>query len=266
MTLPVSVDFREEAAEFYVFLKTLTAEDWQAPTLFMDWTPWDVLAHLHYFDEVSLHSAEGEEAFASRRKTLMDAVGEGVSTTQLQREALGHLDAPALLEAWKHTCDELSAKLGECSPKSRLPWFGPDMGASMFTTARYMETWAHAQEIYDLKKVKRKHTDRVRNIVAIGARTFGWTFVNRGLEPPGPAPHLVLTSPSGEVWSYNEPSDEERIEGTAVDFCFTVTQVRNVRDTGLVVTGEVASQWMEVAQCFAGAPVDPPAPGYRVGA
>ena len=272
MTLPISIDFREEAAELYDFLKTLTPEDWGTQTLFMDWTPWDVVAHLHYFDQVSLYSAEGEEAFAGRRTELMESVGSGLSTKELQLKALGHLSSAELLEVWKTACDELSAKLGELSPKARLPWFGPDMGASMFTTARYMETWAHAQEIYDLKKVARTHSDRIQNIVAIGVKTFGWTFVNRKIEVPGPPPYLRLTAPSGAVWEYNAPegidpaSISDRVEGDAVDFCLAVTQVRNVQDTNLVVVGEVATQWMAIAQCFAGAPTDPPAPGYRMGA
>jgi hypothetical protein len=42
-----------------------------------------------------------------------------------------------------------------------------------------------------------------------------------------------------------------------------VTQVRNVSDTALEVTGEVATRWMSIAQCFAGGPVDPPKPGQR---
>ncbi len=266
MTLPVSLDLRDEAVELYAFWRTLTPEDWETPTLFMDWTPWDVVAHLHYFDEVSLHAAEGEEAFASRRKQLMDSVAGGMTTKALQRRDLGHLGPVELLERWKQTCDALAVKLGELDAKTRLPWFGPDMGAQMFTTARFMETWAHAQEIYDLKRVPRVHTDRIRNIVAIGVRTFGWTFVNRKREIPGPPPYLRLTAPSGAIWEYNEPSELERIEGDAVDFCFAVTQVRNVRDTGLTVVGEVATQWMEIAQCFAGPPADPPAPGFRVGA
>jgi hypothetical protein len=29
------------------------------------------------------------------------------------------------------------------------------------------------------------------------------------------------------------------------------------------VTGPVATQWMSIAQCFAGGAVDPPAPGTR---
>lgn len=266
MTLRVSIDLREEAAEFYAFLKTLAPSDWQTRTLFMDWTPWDVVAHLHYFDEVSLHAAEGEQAFAARRKDLLASTAGGMTTQALQRRDLGRYDAPELLERWKATCDELAAKLGELDPKARLPWFGPDMGAQMFTTARYMETWAHAQEVYDLKRVRRVHSDRIRNIVAIGVRTYGWTFANRKQEIPGPPPYLRLTSPSGALWQYNDPSDSDRIEGDALDFCLTVTQVRNVRDTGLTVVGPVANQWMDIAQCFAGAPIDPPKPGFRLGA
>jgi uncharacterized protein (TIGR03084 family) len=264
MTLQVSIDLRDEAEEFYAFLKTLTPKDWETQTLFMDWTPWDVVAHLHYSDEISLHAAEGEDAFASRRKDFLDSVVGGMTMKALQRRELGQYDSTALLERWKTTCDVLSARLGALDPKARLPWFGPDMGAQMFTTARYMETWAHAQEIYDLKKVQRRHSDRIRNIVAIGVRTYGWTFVNRKMQIPGPPPYLRLTSPSGEVWEYNEPDDAERIEGDAVDFCLTVTQVRNVKDTSLSVVGEIANQWMGLAQCFAGAPVDPPERGYRL--
>jgi len=263
MTLQVSIDFRDEVAELYAFLETLTPADWQTQTLFMDWTPWDVVAHLHYSNEVSLHAAEGVEAFAVRRKTLLDSVTAGMTNKLLARRDFGQYGAPELLERWKTTSDELSAKLGRLDAKARLPWFGPDMGAQMFTTARYMETWAHAQEIYDLKRVTRKHSDRIRNIVAIGVRTYGWTFVNRKREIPGPAPYVRLTAPSGELWEYNDPSTVERIEGDALDFCLTVTQVRNVSDTGLSVVGDVANQWMQIAQCFAGVPADPPKPGVR---
>ena len=265
MTLQICEDLRAETDELYAFLKTLDEKDWETPTLFMDWTPWDIVAHLHYFDEVSLASLAGKDEFAASQKALMEGMKAGLSGQQQAKRALGEYDAPTLLERWKSFDDDMASKLGESDPKRRLPWFGPDMGVSMFTTARYMETWSHAQAIYDLKKVERKHTDRIKNIVAIGVKTFGWTFVNRKLEVPGPAPYVRLTAPSGEIWEYNDPSESERVEGTAVDFCLTVTQVRNVEDTDLRVVGDVASQWMEIAQCFAGGPVDPPKPGYRLG-
>jgi uncharacterized protein (TIGR03084 family) len=265
MTLQICEDLRAETDELYAFLKTLDEKDWETPTLFMDWTPWDIVAHLHYFDEVSLASLAGKDEFAASQKALMEGMKAGLSGQQQAKRALGEYDAPTLLERWKSFDDDMASKLGESDPKRRLPWFGPDMGVSMFTTARYMETWSHAQAIYDLKKVERQHTDRIKNIVAIGVKTFGWTFVNRKREVPGPAPYVRLTAPSGEIWEYNDPSDTERIEGTAVDFCLAVTQVRNVKDTDLRVSGDVAGQWMEIAQCFAGGPIDPPKPGYRLG-
>jgi uncharacterized protein (TIGR03084 family) len=76
---------------------------------------------------------------------------------------------------------------------------------------------------------------------------------------------LRLTAPSGELWEYNDPSEDERVEGRALDFCLVVTQVRNVKDTDLSVVGDIAKRWMDIAQCFAGPPVDPPVPGYRTG-
>ena len=68
----------------------------------------------------------------------------------------------------------------------------------------------------------------VRNIATIGMKTFGWTFVNRGLEVPGPPPYVRLVAPSGEVWEWNDPSESESVRGDALAFCQVVTQVRNI--------------------------------------
>ena len=95
-------------------------------------------------------------------------------------------------------------------------------------------------------------------------KTFGWTFVNRGQQPPGPAPYVELTAPSGDVWSFNEYSEESFVEGSAVEFCHVVTQGRHIQDVNLTVCGDVAHEWMAVAQCFAGPPENPPEPGSRL--
>ncbi|MEE8557360.1 MAG: TIGR03084 family protein, partial [Myxococcota bacterium] len=103
----------------------------------------------------------------------------------------------------------------------------------------------------------------IKNIAVIGVKTFGWTFVNRGLDVPGDVPYVRLIAPSGAAWEWNEPSKENRVEGLATEFCHVVTQGRNVADTALRVVGETAGRWMAIAQCFAGAPNDPPKPGAR---
>ena len=76
-------------------------------------------------------------------------------------------------------------------------------------------------------------------------------------------PFLSLTAPSGTVWTHGTEQAGERIEGLAEEFCQIVTQTRNIADTGLRVTGPVATDWMAKAQCFAGPPCDPPPPGTR---
>ena len=63
---------------------------------------------------------------------------------------------------------------------------------------------------------------------------------------------MHLTAPSGEVWEFNEPNDDDYIRGSAVDFCRTVTQVRNVADTELEVVGRVANEWNADCAVFRG--------------
>lgn len=263
--LQESLDLRAEADALHTFLLTLVEADWQRHTTFKNWTPWDVVAHLHFFDEFSLAALAGIDAFSERQKAFMEVVGAGKRNTEIARERYGPLPPGELLARWLRTSHELAEQLGARDPKQRLPWFGPDMGVRMFTTARYMETWAHGQAVYDLMRAEREHSDRIRNIAVIGVRTFAWTFQNRGLEPPGPPPYLRLVAPSGATWEWNTPSETEYIKGDALDFCQVVTQVRNIADTRLEVAGPVATRWMSIAQCFAGGPEDPPAPGARLG-
>jgi len=261
--LQESVDLLAEAEELHDFLRTLDDADWSRETGFQSWTPWDVVAHLHFFDLVSLLSLAGDDAFIARRGELIDRMTKGETNRQIARRELGGMSSLELLARWRTTCCDMATQLGASAPDRRLRWFGPDMGVRMFTTARLMETWAHGQEIYDLKRTHRKPSDRIRHICVIGVRTFAWTFVGRRLEVPGPPPHVRLSAPSGAIWEWNEKSASGSIEGDALDFCQVVTQVRNVADTALEVKGEVATRWLSIAQCFAGPPVDPPKPGQR---
>ncbi|MCZ6462735.1 MAG: TIGR03084 family metal-binding protein [Proteobacteria bacterium] len=263
--LQESQDLIAEADELHAFLHTLADEDWGRPTGFLRWTPWDVVSHLHYFDRVSLVALEGEDAFAGRRDQLLRDIGSGLSNAEIARREFGDLAPAELLQTWRETCRDMATQLGTSDAKRRLPWYGPDMGVRMFTTARLMETWAHGQEIYDLMRVQRKPTDRLLHIATIGVKTFAWTFVNRGLEVPGPPPYVRLVAPSSAIWEWNEPSETECVRGDALDFCHVVTQGRNVADTALDAVGDVAHRWMSIAQCFAGGPADPPKAGERTG-
>jgi uncharacterized protein (TIGR03084 family) len=255
--------FQAEVEELDALLETLRPGDWAQATPFKGWTPWDVLAHLHWTDAQAMLALTDVAAFRDAGRVLREATGAGRSLMDYTRDQLAGVDAVELRQRWSRVAGALCEALEQSDPTARLPWYGPDMGTRMFATARQMETWAHAQDIYDLLGRERVYDDRLENIAVIGIKTFAWTFVNRGLEVPERKPFVRLTAPSGAIWTYHAESVDERIEGTAADFCHVVTQGRHVEDTGLRVSGPVARQWMSIAQCFAGGAADPPAPGAR---
>ena len=250
-----ATDLLEEGSELKQVLDELSPGDWSRATPFKNWTINQVVQHLHGADKMAvlaLTDAAGFEAARSDPKI--------VQATMNPTEEGGKL-----LKTWWSYFTEMCDQLGSSDPKRRVPWFGPDMGVMMFTTARQMETWSHGQDIFDLFGKPRVHTARIKNIVVIGVKTYNWTFANRGVEVPGPAPYIRLTAPDNKtVWTFNEPSEDNKIDGAAVEFCHVVTQGRNIEDVNLSVTGGPATRWMEIAQCFAGPPEDPPAPGSRL--
>ena len=126
-----------------------------------------------------------------------------------------------------------------------------------------MEARSHTRAIYDLLSEDRVDRDRIKNICVMDINTFEWTFINRDEPVPENKPYVSLTAPSGNLWEWNDASDTNRIEGPAEGFCQVVPQTRNIADTDLTVIGDVANLWMAVAQCFAGPPQIPPAPGTR---
>ena len=266
--LQQAVDFREESAALHALLAPLDEAALARPTLFKAWTVDDVIGHLHVFNEAAALSLTDRDGFAAMSADLQRRRDAGASLREATTDLLDGLAGRALLAAWHAGCAQTAACFAEAEPKARVPWYGPEMSVLSSITARLMETWAHGQAVYDMLGVVRTDADRIRNIAVLGVNTFGWTFVNRGETVPETKPYLRLTAPSGTLWEWNEPSESEAIEGAATEFCQVVTQTRNIADTGLRVRGPVATRWMAVAQCFAGPPQEPPAPGtrHRVGA
>lgn len=255
---------RDEADELHRLLTSLDRADWQRPTLFKSWTIDDIVRHLHMGDRMGLASATDPAAFRALMDDIRARRAESSSRLEETKQRLNGLAGPELLDRWCETLDRLCAALADKAPDARLVWAGPDMGVAMFTTARQMEIWAHSQAIYDQLGVERPAPSaRLRNIAEIGVRTFGWAYRNRGLPVPAVRPFINLATPFGGNWSWNAPSSEETVTGDALAFCQVVTQTRNVADTGLQISGPTAGHWMSIAQCFAGPPETPPAPGSR---
>ncbi|MFN3749067.1 MAG: TIGR03084 family metal-binding protein [Sphingorhabdus sp.] len=253
-------DFRDESEAIHALLSPLSDADFAKPTLFKGWTIDEVLRHLHVWNiaaDLALSDAEAFRAFLGQ----MAAGIRGGHLPDFEKQYLEGLSGTQLRDAWISQVRAMTPRFASADPKMRVLWVGPDMSVISSITARLMESWAHAQAVYDALGVERVDADRIGNIVRLGVNTYGWTFKNRKEEPPGPMPRLKLTAPSGAVWEYGE--GEDLIEGSASEFCQVVTQCRNIGDTSLKVSGPVATRWMAIAQCFAGPPQDPPPVGAR---
>jgi len=142
--------------------------------------------------------------------------------------------------------------LAERDPRDRAPWYGPDMSIASMATARLMETWAHGQDVADALGVTREPTKRLRHVAHLGVRTMGFSYLLRDRPVPTEPVRVELEAPDG-LWSWGPDETVNRVTGPALDFCLLVTQRRNLADTRLRVTGPVATEWMSIAQAFAGA-------------
>jgi uncharacterized protein (TIGR03084 family) len=261
--LQQAIDFREESEALFALLDTLKDLDWERKTQFKGWTINDVLAHVHFGNHLADLSLRDSAAFVDFMRSFSSSGRQENGRLGFTHAWLAGLKHQALLHRWREFYQEMAEHFVVADPKQRVKWVGPDMSVRSSITARLMETWAHGQAVYDLLGQERREADRIQNIAVLGINTFGWTFTNRGLAVPPDPPHVRLTAPSGALWEWNTPGQENRIEGSAVEFCQVVTQVRNIADTTLTVVGATATSWMAIAQCFAGPPENPPAPGSR---
>lgn len=256
-------DFLDESNALAALLEPLADADFDRATQFKSWTIHDVVAHLHIWNWAADLTLRDREGFQTFWKGITAGLARGKTLVDLTEDWLEGKHGRVVFDEWRAFYPRMAERYGAADPKHRVAWAGPDMSARSSVTARLMETWAHGQEIYDLLGVERTDTDRIKNIAVLGVNTFGWTFVNRKLEVPSPVPRVRLTAPSGDLWEWNAEVEGERVEGDATQFCQVVTQVRALGDTSLLVEGEVARRWMEIAQCFAGPVGEPPKPGER---
>lgn len=263
MSMPEARDFKDECDAIATILDDKTDQDFEIETLFKQWTIKDIIGHLHLWNiaaDMTLNKPDEFMSFVTEKMQLLMA---GKTHPQLQEVAFKGQSGRDIYEAWRAYYPSMAESFAVADPEKRVKWAGPDMSVKSCIIARQMETWAHAQAIFDILGIDRIDTDRLKNVAHIGVTTYSWSFKVRGQDPILPKPYVRLTAPSAGIWEWNEPQDDNKVEGCATEFAQVVTQTRNVGDTSLKMTGDAANIWMNNAQCFAGGAETPPAKGLR---
>jgi uncharacterized protein (TIGR03084 family) len=259
LVLRLTGDLASETADLLPLLAGLGEADWDAPTPAEGWSIRDQVTHLAFFDDTSLLSIRDAGAFIAERDKLLSL---GDRFPDVIAEQHRYLPGGYCLEWLASSRAGLIKAYKEADPSVRLPWYGLDFSIAASITGRLMETWAHGQDIADCLGVSRPPTGRLRHVAEIGIRALAFCFSSRGLAVPPEPVYIELIRPDApaQTWTWGPPDAVNRVTGDALDFCQVVTQRRNVVDTGLTVTGDVATAWIAIAQAFAGRPTGPRPP------
>jgi uncharacterized protein (TIGR03084 family) len=246
-------DLEAETAPLVDALSGIGENQWRADTPAEGWDVAETIIHLGQADYAAWLAATDAAGFERFKEEL--AAGRADLANAADADVRSMTGAE-ILRWFGDERARMIDRFRQLGPKDRIPWFGPDMGALSFATARLMETWAHGIDVYDTLGIAVEPTDRLRHVAHIGVGTRGWSYVNRGLTPPDTPIRVELTGPSGDVWTWGPEDAADAVRGRALDFCLVATQRRNLADTTIVVEGEAAEEWMAIAQAFAGPPTD----------
>jgi uncharacterized protein (TIGR03084 family) len=241
-------DLADETASLRTLIDPLPDDEWARPTSAPGWSIADTVGHLAYFDDDAVRAATDPDAFRATRPAAVDpnAIDPDAIAARYRDRSAG--DVRAWFGAARARLLEVFAGL---DPSARIPWYGPDMSVASAVTARLMETWAHGEDIADGLGVTRDPTVRLRHVAHLGVGARAFSFVAHGRPVPA-SPVRVELDDGAFVWG---PADApDRVTGSLTDFAYLVTQRRHRKDTGLVITGAAADEWMSIAQAFAGAP------------
>ncbi|HEY0905230.1 MAG TPA: TIGR03084 family metal-binding protein [Marmoricola sp.] len=242
-------DLTAEGDELDAVVSVLDEQAWRTPVPAEGWDIATTIVHLAWTDEAALLAGTDKAGWdAQVLRALEDPLGF------VDAEAFAGARAPAgeILTRWRASRPALVQMLRAYPAGEKLPWYGPPMSPASMGTARFMETWAHALDVYDALGVTPEPTDRIRHVAHLGVRTRDFAFGVHGLEPPAEPFRVELVAPSGETWAWGPEDAAQRLTGAAYDFCLRVTQRRHRDDLDLVANGPDVDQWLAIAQAFAG--------------
>ncbi len=245
----VLADLSSEGDALEALVAPLDEAGWRTPVPAEGWDIATTIVHLAWTDECAVAAGTDKEAWDA---LVLRAIGDPNGFVDAEALAGAQATGAEILARWRAGRPALVTMLRTYPEGQKLPWFGPPMSPTSMGTARFMETWAHALDVYDALGVSYEPTDRIRHVAHLGVRTRNFSFGVHELEPPAEEFRIDLVAPSGEVWSYGPEDAAQTLTGSAYDFCLLVTQRRNRADLDLVATGTDVDRWLDIAQAFAG--------------
>lgn len=214
--------------------------DWSVDTPATGWTIAHQIAHLAAADENVLIAILDPEGFDAAPTGDADADAAAGATRPRSQ----------LLARWRAGRAEVAAALRNIPLDQAFPWYGSELTARLMVPLRLMETWAHGQDVFDALGVEHPPTSRLRHVATLGVVGRALSFYAARLPVPAEPFRVELTGPDDQIWTWGPDDAEQRVEGSALDFCLRVTQRRSRVETRLRAVGADAETWLDNARVF----------------
>lgn len=213
-------------------------ELWYSHTPAPGWTVGRQVAHLA--------DVAGMARAAAAPRDAPDAAGA-------PRRALELVEGPErTVRRWRTEREAAARGLAAADQDRDLAWMGGTGRPSLIGAALAMELFGHGQDIVDALGLARTHTDRIGHVVWFGTHTRDFGYRAHGIEPPETRFRFEITAPSGALWAFGPEDAEQRVFGSAVDFCLLVTCRRHRDDVDVKAVGREADRWLGIAQSYPG--------------
>jgi uncharacterized protein (TIGR03084 family) len=251
----VLADLTAEGDALEAAVAPLDEQAWRAPVPAPGWDIATTIVHLAWTDESAVAAGTDKTAWDD---LVLRAIADPEGFVDAEAFAGAKAPADEILRRWRAARPALVDMLRAYPEGQKLPWYGPPMSPASMATARFMETWAHALDVYDAlvstgsTNKRPEPTDRIKQVAYLGVRTRNYSFAQQGLEVPADEFRIELVAPSGERWVWGPEDADQSVSGSAYDFCQLVTQRIHREDTDLVAVGADAEKWLTFAQAFAG--------------
>lgn len=247
-----------EGDEVDQLLSGLDASRWTLPTPAVGWTIAHQVAHLTATFRVATLAAANPEGFKALSATLSDDFNANVDAAMAPFLAM---PPERLLGAFRAQVAASAEALAAVPEGQVVPWLVRPLPPAVLASAGLMELIGHGQDIYDAIGVTPRRTDRIAYLVGFAVRTWDFGYLARDLPTPDVEFRFELTAPSGAVWEFGPADAEQKITGSATDFCLLVTRRRHRDDLDLVATGADADHWLSIAQAYRGPAGEGRSPG-----
>ncbi|WP_086845230.1 TIGR03084 family metal-binding protein [Amycolatopsis kentuckyensis] len=249
-TRGVIADLTAEAEEVDALVAGLADHGWDMPTPAPGWHVRHQIGHLAFIFRIAGLSAAQPEAFVAMTKSLGSIPFEQAVEGALQEYI--HDPAEVLLTRWRAERDAAIKAIAAVPGDQLVPWLVNPLPPYVLACAGMMELFGHGQDIADALGVRPERTDRIRHLVGFAVRVRDFGYEARNLTPPSEEFRFELTAPSGALWTFGPADAEQRISGSAADFCLLVTRRRHRYDLDVRAKGTLADQWLDIAQAYRG--------------